>query len=30
VLVVLYSIIALTSDWKKYAELARQRSEMSD
>jgi hypothetical protein len=27
VLVVLYSFIAFTSDWKKYAELARMRSE---
>ena len=27
VLVILYSAIAFTSDWQKYAELARQRSE---
>lgn len=30
VLVVLYGFIAFTSDWKKYAELSRQRSEMSE
>jgi MATE family multidrug resistance protein len=30
VLAILYGVIVLSSDWKKYAELARQRSEMSD
>lgn len=28
-LVILYSFLAFTSDWKKYAELARLRSESS-